>query len=168
MSSCPINPMGSPEQCTAAAALITPELLAQAEEVRRKFWDYHPNASLPEDRSLVAYSDGVWIVETGALLNRLVRYARVADAWPTYLNYGGIGILSNTRAEIPVPDGCADAALRLTVGLGGAAIAEVPAPAGGWVHASLAAALIAQREAIVSASPVDAMLGTEWLGSTEV
>ena len=151
MHSRPSNPPGSPGQCAAAAKLITPELLAQAEEVRRNFWDYHPNASLPADHSLVAYPDGVWIVETGALLNRLVRYARVADPWPTYLNYGGIGILSNMRGEIPIPEGCADAALQLTVGLGGALIAEVPAPVGGWDHAGLAVALSAQREAIDSA-----------------
>ena len=161
------NPMGSPEECAAAQALITPELVAQADEIRANWWDYHPHASLPEDRSLVAYSDGIWIVEAGALFNRLVRFARVADSWPVNLNFGGIGIVSNGRGEIPIPEGCTDAALRLITVPGGMAVAEVPAPSGGWSHAGLAVALEAQRAAILGAPAVRAILGLEQLGSTE-
>ena len=166
MPSRPSNPMGSPEECAAAAALITPELVTQADEIRANWWDYHPHASLPEGRSLVAYSDGIWIVEAGALLNRLVRFARVADAWPIRLNYGGIGIVSNGRGEIAISDTGRHSPLLLLADPAEIAIAEVPAPSGGWDHAGLAVALKAQREAIAGAPVVRAMLGTEHLGST--
>ena len=158
------NPMGTPDQCAAAQELITPELLAQAEEIRANWWDYHPNASLPEDRSLVAYSDGIWIVEAGCVLNELVRFARVGDSWPVYV--GGIGVVLNGRAEIPISENGRRSPLVLLGEPGDAVIAEVPAPAGGWDHVGLAVALEAQRAAIASAPWVRAMLGTEQLGTT--
>lgn len=167
MPSRPSNPTGSPEECAAAAALITPELLAQADEIRANGWDYLPHASLPEGRSLVAYPDGVWIVETGALLNRLVRFARVADSWLIRLNVAGVGIVANGRGEIPISDTGRHSPLLLLAEPGAVATAEVPAPAGGWDHAGLAVALKAQREAIARAPVIRAMLGTEHLGSTE-
>jgi hypothetical protein len=160
------NVMGSPGECAAAQSLITPALLAQAEEIRVNWWDYHPHACLPADRSLVAYSDGIWIVEAGAVLNRLVRFARVADSWPVSLDFGGLRITSNGRGELPISGSCAHESLRLVVEPGAVPIAEVPAPAGGWDHASLAAALSAQHQAIVSAPAVRAMLGGECLGTT--
>ena len=132
------NPIGTSEQCAAAAALITPELLAQADEIRANWWDYHPRANLPEDRSLVAYADGIWIVEAGCVLDELVRYARVADSWPVHLVYGGIRISSDGRGEIPIAEACRHAPLRLLAHPGDIAIAEVPAPVGVWTHACLA------------------------------
>lgn len=75
------NPCGTPEQCAAAAALITPLLVAQAEEIRVGFWDWHPEASLPEAYMLAAYPDGVWIIDRDAILNRAIRFARVGDSW---------------------------------------------------------------------------------------
>jgi len=159
------NPIGTPEQCAAATALITPELLAQADEIRANWWDYHPRANLPEDRSLVAYADGIWIVETGCVLDELVRYARVADSWPVHLVYGGIRIVSDGRGQIPVSDACRHSPLRLLAHPDDLVIAEVPAPAGGWNHACLVAALEAQRDAIVATPAVRAMLGHERLGA---
>ena len=159
------NPIGTPEQCAAAAYLITSELLAQADEIRANWWDYHPRANLPEDRSLVAYADGIWIVETGGVLDELVRYARVADSWPVHLVYGGIRIVSDGRGEIPVPGVSRHAPLRLLAQPDDIVIAEVPAPVGGWDHVCLAAALEAQRNAVAATPAVLAMLGPERLGT---
>jgi len=129
---------------------------------------YHPHANLPEDRSLVAYSDGIWIVEGGCMLAEFVRYARVCDSWPVYLNHGGIGIFLNERGEIPLPGAGRHNPLVLLTDQYDIAIAQVPALAGGWDHAGLAVALLAQREAIASAPVVRAMLGPEQLGSTQI
>ena len=134
MASRPSNPMGSPAECAAAAALITPEVVAQADEIRANWWDYHPHASLPEGRGLVAYSDGIWIVEDGCMLNELVRFARVGDSWPVY--FGGIGVVLNGRAEIPMSDRGRRSPLVLMAEPGDAVIAEVPAPEGGWAAAA--------------------------------
>lgn len=164
MPSRPRNPIGSREECAAAVALITPELVAQADEIRANWWDYHPHASLPAGRSLVAYSDGIWIVEDGCMLNELVRFARVGDSWPVY--FGGIGVVLNERAEIPISDSGRRSPLVLLAAPGDAVIAEVPAPAGGWCPLGLAVALQAQREAIASAPAVRALLGIEQLGTT--
>ena len=166
MGSRPNNPTGSPEECATAAALITPELIAQAYEIRANWWDYHPHAGLPEGRALVAYPDGIWIVEDGCMLDELVRFARVADSWPVY--FGGIGIALNAHAEIPISASGRRSTLMFLSGLGNAVVAEVPAPEGGWNHASLAVALTAQREAIAGGPIVRAMLGLEQLGSTRI
>ena len=165
MPSRPSNPMGSPEQCAAAAALITPELLAQADEIRANWWDYHTRASLPADRSLVAYADGIWIVAAACMLDDLVRYARVADSWPAHLEHGGIRLVSDGLGKISIPAACRHEPLRLLASPDDIAIAEVPAPSGGWNHACLAATLEAQRGAIAVAPPVRAMLGHERLGT---
>ena len=76
------NPLGTPEECAAAAGLVTPELLAQVEEVRLQRMDFHPEASLPKEYMLAAFSDGVWIVDGNECnLLRTTRYFRVGDSW---------------------------------------------------------------------------------------
>ena len=160
------NPMGTPTECAAAEALITPALVAQADEIRQNNWDWHPHALLPADLSLVAYCDGIWIVETGCLLNEVVRYARVADFGPVRRVFIGIEILSNDRGEIPVTDAGRDQALRLMSTPGGVTLAEVPAPEGGWNHASLEAALDAHGDLIALAPAVTVLLGPTSLGKT--
>jgi hypothetical protein len=69
------------EQCAAAERPISPQLLAQAEEVRLSQWDWHPDAALPDGYMLASFSDGVWIVDAEADLNRAVRFARVGESW---------------------------------------------------------------------------------------
>ena len=166
MGSRPNNPTGSPEECATAAALITPELIAQADEIRANWWDYHPHASLPNGRALVAYPDGIWIVEDGCMLNELVRFARVADSWPIY--FGTFAVTLNDHAEIPIPENERRSSLVFLAKTGDAVLAEVPAPEGGWNHAGLAVALTAQREAIAGGPIVRAMLGLEQLGSSRI
>lgn len=43
---------------------ITPELIAQAQELIDKDRDYNFTASLPEGMALYSYEDGVWVVDT--------------------------------------------------------------------------------------------------------
>ena len=73
--------LGTAEQCAAAAALISPRILAQADEVRANQWDYHPEADLPDGYMLGAFPDGVWIIDAEADLNRAIRFARVGESW---------------------------------------------------------------------------------------
>ncbi|MDN3368259.1 hypothetical protein QQO24_13900 [Ralstonia pseudosolanacearum] len=73
--------LGTVEQCAAAAALVSPQLLAQAEEVRMNQWDWHPEASLPDGYMLGAFYDGVWIIDAEADLHRALRFVRVGDSW---------------------------------------------------------------------------------------
>ena len=160
------NPMGSPEQCAAAAALITPDLVDQAAEVRRNNWDWHPHAKLPKHLSLVAFCDGIWIAETGCNLNEVARFARVADFGPVRRVFSRIEILTNDRGEIPVADAQRHRALTLRMESSEITLAKIPAPAAGWTHDAIEAALEFQRDAIANVPVVRAVLGDVELGRT--
>ena len=160
------NPMGTPAECAAAACLITPDLVAQANEIRSNFWDFHPHALLPQDRMLVAYPDGVWIADAdGASLGDLVKYVRVADSWPVVVAFDGFWMTADVNGQIPIPADHRLECLRLLSVPSGAILAEVSAPAEGWNHDRLRAALEGQRITITAERAIDAFLGPVPLGT---
>jgi hypothetical protein len=161
-----MNPMGTPDECAAAVKWITPALIAQADEVRRNNWDWHPEANLPAHLSLVAFCDGIWIAQTGCLLSEVPRYARVADFGPVRRTFSDIEILTNERGEIPVDVDQRERPLVLRSTSDGADLAEVPAPLGGWTHGTVEAALDARCELIAKGQPVRAFIGDVELGET--
>ncbi len=73
------NPLGSPHECEAARALITPALCEEAREVLRNVWDFHPRSTLPPGYMLLSLEDGIWIAEDGYDLHQVRRYAKVID-----------------------------------------------------------------------------------------
>ena len=85
-----------------------------------------------------------------------------------YVNHGGIGFLVGASGSIDIPVGVRTFPLHLVAPFASRNLREVAAPVGGWSHSSLVAALEADRALVLSFAPVDAFLGTAWIGSTEV
>lgn len=84
-----------------------------------------------------------------------------------YVNLGGVGFLSFGGGEV-VPQHLRTAPLRLVATFGGQVIASEAAPAQGWDRRALEQALEKHRPVVLSFAPVDAIVGEEWIGGTEV
>jgi hypothetical protein len=80
------NPLGDPQACAAAHALITPAIVDEAHEILRNAWDFHPRSTLPDGYLLLSLTGGIWIVEDGCYLNDVKRLAKVIDEPPRWLD----------------------------------------------------------------------------------
>lgn len=85
-----------------------------------------------------------------------------------YVNHGGIGFNADCDGHVRISDTSCHQPLRLFMAFDGKTIAEVSPPVDCWNQMSLAAALRERQAYILSLAPVDAYLGQEWIGSTEV
>ncbi|RRS01139.1 hypothetical protein EIP75_21410 [Aquabacterium soli] len=85
-----------------------------------------------------------------------------------YVNHGGIGFSVGRDGQIQIPTEQQHQPLRLVSSLDGELIAAVEAPACGWDTDALSQALRVRHHDIERCAPVDAHLGGEWIGSTEV
>ncbi len=72
---------GTAAECAFVEAFLSPQLVAQAEQMRINQWDWHPEAVLPDGYMLVAYSDGVWITDANCVLSQAIKFVRVGDSW---------------------------------------------------------------------------------------
>lgn len=87
---------------------------------------------------------------------------------PMYVSHGGIGFQSDAEGTLPISCACRHQTLRLVALFERRTLREIAAPAAGWTDASLASALNTERAVVLSFAPVDAFLGDDWIGSTEV
>lgn len=85
-----------------------------------------------------------------------------------YCSSGGIGFLT-VGADLAEVDTFGMEPLRLmSGGTRKETLLDVPAPNGGWTTQSLLTTVAQHEQLIDQKAPVDAYLGTTWIGSTEL
>lgn len=84
-----------------------------------------------------------------------------------YVNLGGVGFVDFGSGEL-VPHQVRREPLCLVAAFGAKVIATETAPAQGWDKETLKGALEKHRAVVLSLAPVDALVGDQWIGGTEV
>lgn len=87
---------------------------------------------------------------------------------PVYVNHGGIGFLADRGGSLGIPTAQRHEKLRLVAAFENRTLREIPAPVDGWDDTSLARALRSASHLILSFAPVDAWLGEQIIGCTEL
>lgn len=91
-----------------------------------------------------------------------------SNSAPVYVNHGGIGFQSDASGALPIRPAYRFLPLRLVAVFDNKTLREISAPASGWDSEAVADELERERALVLSLAPVDAFLGTDWIGSTEV
>ena len=94
--------------------------------------------------------------------------AELDSAGGHYQSIGGIGMVTTVPGEIALADSASLGALRLIADYAHREVYRVDAPSTGWTSATLARELETGRCYAESFAPVDAFVGDQWIGSTEV